>query len=157
MDPVRVVGSFWSAEEALEVAAELRPEVLRAIALIHRMHHREFVGIRENWTIHSAHFPVFPTADPLEPWYLVVESMTLQIVGLLGPLFLLGAYALLSSGRMVATSPMYQVLNLMGAGVMVWVGVSTNVWSVWVLNGIWCLIALLGLIRIRRRNNEEPV
>ena len=63
--------------------------------------------------------------------------MTLQIVGLLGPLFLLGAYALLSSGRMVATSPIYQVLNLMGAGVMVWVGVSTNVWSVWVLNGIW--------------------
>jgi hypothetical protein len=40
---------------------------------------------------------------------------------------------------------------------MVWVGVSTNVWSVWVLNGIWCLIALLGLIRIRRRHNEEPV
>ena len=86
-----------------------------------------------------------------------MESMTLQIVGLLGPLFLLGAYALLSSGRMVATSPMYQVLNLMGAGVMVWVGVSTNVWSVWVLNGIWCLIALLALIRIRRRHNEEPV
>ena len=83
--------------------------------------------------------------------------MTLQIVGLLGPLFLLGAYALLSSGRIVATSPMYQVLNLMGAGVMVWVGVSTNVWSVWVLYGIWCLIALLGLIRIRRRHNEEPV
>lgn len=86
-----------------------------------------------------------------------MESMTLQIVGLLGPLFLLGAYALLSSGRIVATSPMYQVLNLMGAGVMVWVGVSTNVWSVWVLNGIWCLIALLALIRIRRRHNEEPV
>lgn len=38
MDPVRVVGSFGSAEEALEVSAELRPEVLRAIALIHRMH-----------------------------------------------------------------------------------------------------------------------
>ena len=52
---------------------------------------------------------------------------------------------------------MYQVLNLMGAGVMVWVGVSTNVWSVWVLNGIWCLIALLGLIRIRRQHHEEPV
>ena len=85
-----------------------------------------------------------------------MESMTLQIVGLLGPLFLLGAYALLSSGRLVATSPMYQVLNLMGAGVMVWVGVSTNVWSVWVLNGIWCLIALLGLIRIRRQHHEEP-
>lgn len=38
MDPVCVVGSFGSAEEALEVAVELRPEVLRAIALIHRMH-----------------------------------------------------------------------------------------------------------------------
>ena len=83
--------------------------------------------------------------------------MTLQIVGLLGPLFLLGAYALLSSGRLVATSPMYQAMNLLGAGVMVWVGVTTNVWSVWVLNGIWCLIALLGLIRIRRARDEQAV
>lgn len=83
--------------------------------------------------------------------------MTMQVVGLLGPLFLLGAYALLSSGRLVATSLVYQVLNLLGAGVMVWVGITTNVWSVWVLNGIWCLIALLGLIRIRRARNEETV
>lgn len=81
----------------------------------------------------------------------------MQVVGLLGPLFLLGAYALLSSGRLVATSLVYQVLNLLGAGVMVWVGITTNVWSVWVLNGIWCLIALLGLIRIRRARNEETV
>lgn len=83
--------------------------------------------------------------------------MTMQVVGLLGPLFLLGAYALLSSGRLVATSLVYQVLNLLGAGVMVWVGITTNVWSVWVLNGIWSLIALLGLIRIRRARNEETV
>ena len=67
MDPVCVVGSFGSAEEALEVAAELRPEALRAIALIHRMHYREFMGIRENWAIDSANFPVFPADDPLEP------------------------------------------------------------------------------------------
>ena len=38
MDPVCVVGSFGSAEEALEVAAERRPDVPMAIALIHRMH-----------------------------------------------------------------------------------------------------------------------
>jgi hypothetical protein len=83
--------------------------------------------------------------------------MTMQIVGLLGPLFLLGAYALLSSGRLVATSLVYQAMNLLGAGVMVWVGVTTNVWSVWVLNGIWCLIALLGLIRIRRERDQKAV
>jgi hypothetical protein len=67
MDPVRVVGSFGSAEEALEVAAELRPDVPMAIALIHRMHYREFMGFGENWAIHSTHFPGFSTADPLEP------------------------------------------------------------------------------------------
>jgi hypothetical protein len=83
--------------------------------------------------------------------------MTMQIVGLLGPLFLLGAYALLSSGKLVATSLVYQAMNLLGAGVMVWVGVTTNVWSVWVLNGIWCLIALLGLIRIRRERDQKAV
>ena len=64
MDPVRVVGSFGSGEEALEVAAERRPEMLMTIALIHRMHYREFMGFRENWAIHSAYFPVFPTDDP---------------------------------------------------------------------------------------------
>jgi hypothetical protein len=86
-----------------------------------------------------------------------MESMTMQIVGLLGPLFLLGAYALLSSGKLVATSLVYQAMNLLGAGVMVWVGVTTNVWSVWVLNGIWCLIALLGLIRIQRERGQKAV
>ena len=87
-----------------------------------------------------------------------MESTVLQIVGLLGPIFLLGAYALLSSGRLTATSPAYQILNLMGAAVMVWVGIVTNVWSVWVLNGVWSLIAVFGLVRIvRRRSVEDSV
>ena len=84
-----------------------------------------------------------------------MESTAMQIIGLLGPLFLLGAYALLSSGKLVATSPLYQVLNLLGASVMAWVGITTNVCSVWVLNGIWSLIALLGLIRILRRSQTQ--
>ena len=84
-----------------------------------------------------------------------MERTAMQIIGLLGPLFLLGAYALLSSGKLVATSPLYQVLNLLGASVMAWVGITTNVWSVWVLNGIWSLIALLGLIRILRRSQTQ--
>jgi len=67
MDQVRVVGSFGSAEEALEVAAELRPDVPMTIALIGLMHYREFMGVRENWAIHSAHFSVFPADDRLEP------------------------------------------------------------------------------------------
>ncbi len=67
MDPARIVSSSGSAEEVLEVAAEWRPEAIMISALIHRMHYREFMGFRENWAIHSAHFPVFPTDDPLEP------------------------------------------------------------------------------------------
>ncbi len=86
-----------------------------------------------------------------------MENMGMQIVGLLGPLFLLGAYALLSSGRLMATSPLYQILNLLGASVMVWVGIVTNVWSVWVLNGVWCLIAVFGLIRITRQRKAEAL
>ena len=84
-----------------------------------------------------------------------MENMVMQIVGLLGPLFLLGAYGLLSSGRLEPTSRTYQVLNLAGAGVMVWVGVVTNVWSVWVLNGVWSLIAVMGLVRIRRQRTAK--
>lgn len=76
----------------------------------------------------------------------------MQVVGLLGPLFLLGAYALLSSGKLLATSPLYQGMNLIGAGVMTWVGFATGTWAVWVLNGTWALIAVLGLIRILMRN-----
>lgn len=80
------------------------------------------------------------------------NDIALQVIGLLGPLFLLGAYALLSSGKLVATSPVYQVMNLLGAGVMTWVGFATGTWAVWVLNGTWALIAILGLIRISRRD-----
>jgi hypothetical protein len=84
-----------------------------------------------------------------------MESTTMQFIGLLGPLFLLGAYALLSSGKLVATSPAYQIMNLLGAGVMAWVGITTAVWSVWVLNGVWALIALFGLMRIVRVRREQ--
>jgi len=86
-----------------------------------------------------------------------MENMGMQIVGLLGPLFLLGAYALLSSDKLMPTSPLYQILNLLGASVMVWVGIVTNVWSVWVLNGAWCLIAIFGLVRITRKRNAEAL
>jgi len=81
-----------------------------------------------------------------------MDNTVMQVVGLLGPLFLLGAYALLSSGKLVATSPLYQGMNLIGAGVMTWVGFATGTWAVWVLNGTWALIAVLGLIRISMRN-----
>lgn len=91
------------------------------------------------------------------PYSRSMENMGMQIVGLLGPLFLLGAYAMLSSGRLMATSPLYQILNLLGASVMVWVGIVTNVWSVWVLNGVWCLIAVFGLIRITRQRKAEAL
>lgn len=78
-------------------------------------------------------------------------GLVIDIVGWLGAGMILGAYALLTAGKIAARSVAYQGLNVVGA-----LGFIANGW--WhgampsaVLNVIWAGIGIAALIQLKRR------
>ena len=71
-----------------------------------------------------------------------------HIVGNLGVVLILGAYLLVSSQRLKPSSPLYQILNLVGAVILVAYSIAFAAWASVVLNGVWTLIAVWALVRI---------
>ena len=86
-------------------------------------------------------------------------TLLVEIVGWVGAALILGAYALLTAGKLGAQSVGYQVMNVVGAA-----GFIVNGW--WhgalpsaVLNVIWMLIGGVALWRIaaRRRSSTSAM
>jgi hypothetical protein len=86
-------------------------------------------------------------------------ELLIEAVGWVGAVLILGAYALLTAGRLQAQSVAYQVMNVVGAA-----GFIVNGW--WhgalpsaVLNVIWMLIGGVALWQIaaRRRSSTSAM
>ncbi|MDQ3557088.1 MAG: hypothetical protein M3409_10000 [Gemmatimonadota bacterium] len=73
--------------------------------------------------------------------------MLLQIVSLLGAALLLGAFAANARGRMGHRDPLYNALNFVGAVLLGWVAVADGRWGFIILETVWALVALAGLLR----------
>ena len=71
-----------------------------------------------------------------------------EIIGYVGMILILGAFFLVSSGRLKSNSFGFQGINLIGAILLSVYSVFRAVWPSFVLNGVWSLIALVALIRI---------
>lgn len=80
-----------------------------------------------------------------------METLALHVIGNLGVLMILGAYFLVSTGRLASFSPKYQYLNLFGAVIMVGYSIILVAWASVVLNGVWAIIAVTSLIRNARK------
>jgi hypothetical protein len=80
--------------------------------------------------------------------------MTLQtfvsIAGWLAALLILGAYGLLSLGKILAKSWLYQVMNIVGAAGFIINCAYNNAWPSVALNVVWIGIAFYAL----RRNSR---
>jgi hypothetical protein len=59
----------------------------------------------------------------------------------------MGAYGLVSQGRLDAASLRYQTVNALGAGLLAVSAFSADNWPSLVSNLVWALIALLSLFR----------
>ena len=74
-----------------------------------------------------------------------------DIVGTLGVLLIVVAYGLLQSGRMRAEAPMYSALNALGAiAILLSLTVDFN-FSAVLMEGIWLLLSVYGLWRVKYR------
>jgi O-antigen ligase len=74
-----------------------------------------------------------------------------DVLGTLGMLMLLGAFLANALGRLRATGTPYQALNTLGAGILAWYSIYSEVWIFAVLEGVWCAAALVNLARALRR------
>ncbi len=74
-----------------------------------------------------------------------------DVLGTLGMLMLLGAFLANAVGRLRAAGAPYQALNAVGAGILAWYSVEREVWIFAVLEGVWCVAALVHLVRGARR------
>jgi hypothetical protein len=77
-----------------------------------------------------------------------MTEIAVEIVGWGGAALILGAYLLISLGKVTGGSPLYQWMNVVGAA-----GFTTNAWwhgalPVVALNLVWMLIGGFGLWRI---------
>jgi len=77
-----------------------------------------------------------------------MPSWFIHVVGNLGVVLILGAYLLVSSQRLKPSAPLYQILNLVGAVILVAYSIAFAAWASVVLNGVWTLIAVWALARI---------
>lgn len=74
----------------------------------------------------------------------------IHVLGILGTILVLGAYFLVSSGRMQSASIRYQGMNLVGAGLLAAYQVFLAAWPTVVLNIVWAGIAVAAIMRVRR-------
>lgn len=82
-------------------------------------------------------------------------ALALQFAGALG---ILVPFALVQLGRSTVHSWLYLSLNLAGSVVLTWLALVESQWGFVLLQGVWGLAALIGLVcrAIRRRPAPRP-
>jgi hypothetical protein len=70
-----------------------------------------------------------------------------QVISAIGAALILLAFWALQTDRLAAHQPSYQLMNLIGAGLLATAAFMTESWSFVVLNTVWALVALWALAR----------
>ena len=76
-------------------------------------------------------------------------------IGFIGTFLVLGAYFLLSAGKINSASLQYQGINLLGAALLTIYGFMLAAWASIALNAIWGVIALVALLRVLRPGRKQ--
>lgn len=76
--------------------------------------------------------------------------MLLQAVSVFGALLVLGGFTANQFGRTDASSLAYQLVNLVGSGVLTLVAVIEVQWGFILLEGTWALVSLWGAFSVLR-------
>jgi hypothetical protein len=80
--------------------------------------------------------------------------MLFQAMSLLDALLVLGAYLALQRGWLVSDDRLFNLLNVVGAGLLTWVAVEDRRLGFILLEGTWALLSLPGAIRGRRTGSQ---
>ena len=72
-----------------------------------------------------------------------------QLIGIIGALLVLTAYLGLQRGWLRADHRVYAILNFFGAGMLAYVAIIDRQYGFILLEGVWALAALPGVLRSR--------
>lgn len=70
-----------------------------------------------------------------------------DVLGWLGAALVLGAYALVSLGKLPSTSRIWAAMNIVGAATLAWSAAIDARWPFVVLNSVWFMIGVVSLVR----------
>ncbi|MFF0271440.1 hypothetical protein [Kribbella sp. NPDC004536] len=80
----------------------------------------------------------------------------LDVLEIVGALTVLVAFAAAQAGRLRQRTATYQLLNLLGSGVLATIAGVQLSWGFLLLEGSWAMISLIGLISLRQRSELRP-
>jgi hypothetical protein len=83
--------------------------------------------------------------------------MVVQVMSLVGAAMVLGAYLGLQRGWLAADGRLFNLLNVVGAGMLTWVAIEDRRVGFILLEGAWALLSLPGAIRGPRRRLAPTV
>ena len=76
-----------------------------------------------------------------------MDTVIVNIAGWVGMALLLGAYALVTAGRLPGTGLTFQLMNLVGGALLMVNSAWYGAWPSAVLNLVWVVIGTIGLVR----------
>ena len=74
-----------------------------------------------------------------------------QLIALIGAAAVLGAYLGIQRRWLHPDERLYHILNFVGAGLLAWVAIIDQRWGFIILEGVWALAAVPGMLRPRAR------
>ena len=80
-----------------------------------------------------------------------------QVVRVIGALFILVAYATAQFGALNQRSRVYLVANLVGSAVLTLLAWREEQWGFLLLEGVWALVSLWGLVQVQRGDPPAEV
>jgi hypothetical protein len=81
-------------------------------------------------------------------------TVLIDVAGWVGMAWLIGAYALVTAGRIVGPSLTFQLMNLVGGGLLMVNSAWYGAWPSAALNLVWVVIGTTGLVRARLRRRQ---
>ena len=72
--------------------------------------------------------------------------MLQQLVSVAGALMILSAYAAYQNGRLGREDVSYNLLNILGSGLLTWVAVVDRRWGFILLESVWALLSVPPLV-----------
>jgi hypothetical protein len=79
----------------------------------------------------------------------------IDVVEIAGALTILVAFAAAQAGKLQQRTITYQLLNLLGSGVLATIAAVQLSWGFLLLEGSWAVISLLGLLNLLRREEAN--
>ena len=81
-------------------------------------------------------------------------TVLVDIAGWIGMALLIGAYALVTTGRILGPSLRFQLMNLVGGALLMVNSAWYGAWPSAALNLVWVVIGTTGLVRARLRRTR---